>query len=519
METRAEEAEADTNRVSPAEVPKLPTVQVEETMTDDMKKVVKVKRRKRKPFPIALNLSNCKYEVVRLVQKKLGWKEVGDDDDWQVYWTDTSVSIERIMRLKQTQKINHFTGMLEICRKKSLAKNISKMAKMFPDDYKFVPKSFVLPAELNEFLAEFKSKKKKTYILKPDSGCQGKGIVLAQDAETALGALEGTENVVAQRYLAKPYLIDGKKFDLRIYVLVVSCDPLRIFIYDEGLARFCTEEYTAPSEENLQDVCMHLTNYAVNKHNDKFEFNSDAEAGDSGSKWSLTGLREYFDDKGEDFDTAWECIKDLIVKTLVSAQPILQHNYRSVLPRPNTGMSCFELLGLDVMLDDKLKPWLIEVNHSPSFTTDTPLDLAIKEELISDTIELVGIDPKQIKKMKAEEREGARNRLWAGVKKSVVTKRAEVTDEEFEQTMEAVLSAREKHEAKNAGAYKRIFPPVDNPELLTYYNTLLEGAHREFQASSNCVKAIGAIMKAKEARERRMNGKHRPGSENGSGLE
>lgn len=58
--------------------------------------------------------------AVRMVQKKLGWKEVGDDDDWQVYWTDTSVALERIMRLKPTQKINHFTGMLEICRKKVL---------------------------------------------------------------------------------------------------------------------------------------------------------------------------------------------------------------------------------------------------------------------------------------------------------------------------------------------------------------------------------------------------------------
>lgn len=51
----------------------------------------------------------------------------------------------------------------------------------------------------------------------------------------------------------------------------------------------------------------------------------------------------------------------MVVKTLISAQPILQHNYRSVLPADNDGLSCFELLGMDVMLDHKLKPWLVEV--------------------------------------------------------------------------------------------------------------------------------------------------------------
>ncbi|KAK3235051.1 hypothetical protein CYMTET_54723 [Cymbomonas tetramitiformis] len=461
----------------------------------------KVKRKKRKPYPISLNLSNCKYEVIRMVQKKLGWKEVGDDDDWQVYWTDTSVSIERIMRLKRTQKINHFTGMLEICRKKSLAKNMLKMSKLFADEFKFIPKSFILPAEAPEFLAQFSSKKKKTFIIKPDGGCQGKGIVLVQAAEQAMKALEElvTENVVAQRYLAKPYLIEGRKFDMRIYVLVVSCDPLRIFIYDEGLARFATEVYQAPTEDNLDDVYMHLTNYALNKHNENFVFNESAEDGSDGSKWSLSGLREWMSAAGEDFEEAWRRIEDLTVKTLISIQPILQHNYRSVLPPENDGFSCFELLGLDVMFDNKLKPWLIEVNHSPSFTVDTPLDLAIKEELISDTIELVGIDPRVIKKLKAEERECSRNRLFGNSKGF---EKVPPTDEELSTMREAVLKQREKYEDKHLGGYTRIYPPEDR-ELLAHYNALIEGAQKAFRESFPS-KVRDTINRVKEERAKRL---------------
>ena len=162
-------------------------------------KIVK-KRKKRKVQPIAVNLTNCKYELLRIVQKKLGWKEVGDDDEWQLYWTDTSVSIERIMRLKSTQKINHFTGMLEICRKKQLAKNLGRMSALFPEEFKFAPKTFVLPVELNEFLDNFKGKKRKTFILKPDAGCQGKGIALAQTADQVRKrGREGKGGVVAHR--------------------------------------------------------------------------------------------------------------------------------------------------------------------------------------------------------------------------------------------------------------------------------------------------------------------------------
>lgn len=88
----------------------------------------------------------------------------------------------------------------------------------------------------------------------------------------------------------KPYLIDNLKFDLRIYVLVYGVDPLRVFVFREGLARFATEEYTGPYKNNLDNLYMHLTNYAINKNSENFEANEDSADDETGSKRSVSAV-------------------------------------------------------------------------------------------------------------------------------------------------------------------------------------------------------------------------------------
>ena len=67
-------------------------------------------------------------------------------------------------------------------------------------------------------------------------------------------------NTIVQRYITNPLLINGLKFDLRIYLLVTSVDPIKLYIYEDGLVRFATEEFSL-SEEHLKDKFRHLTNY------------------------------------------------------------------------------------------------------------------------------------------------------------------------------------------------------------------------------------------------------------------
>jgi tubulin polyglutamylase TTLL6/13 len=77
---------------------------------------------------------------------------------------------------------------------------------------------------------------------------------------------------------------------------------------------------------------------------------------------------------------------------------MLSHTYRSCQPDDVENSMCFEILGFDVFIDEKLKPWILEVNHAPSFTTDSPLDFKIKKNLINDTIKLLNLS--YYKKMK-----------------------------------------------------------------------------------------------------------------------
>jgi tubulin polyglutamylase TTLL6/13 len=83
--------------------------------------------------------------------------------------------------------------------------------------------------------------------VKPEDGCQGKGIFLTRNPDV----LKPSDQLVVQKYMHKPHLIDGMKYDLRVYVFVNGMNPLRVYVYKDGLARFATVKYEKPAEKNL----------------------------------------------------------------------------------------------------------------------------------------------------------------------------------------------------------------------------------------------------------------------------
>ena len=182
---------------------------------------------------------------------------------------------ETLQSLTSYQKINHFPKSFEITRKDLMIRNISKMQAKFGNaHYGFLPQTFILPAETSNFL-EYHERQKKSrnphwYIIKPHNQSQGRGIWLSNSGEEILAKQK--DCIVVSQYIANPLLVNGLKFDLRIYVAITCFNPLKIYIYEEGLTRFATYEYSKDlnSKEN---PFVHLTNYSLNKNSDQFVVN------------------------------------------------------------------------------------------------------------------------------------------------------------------------------------------------------------------------------------------------------
>jgi len=183
------------------------------------------------------------------------------------------------------------------------------MAKRFGsgEGFNFLPETYVLPKQLDEFKAVYE-KTNHIWIVKPNASSQGRGIFLLRN----LDELPNGENDVSviSRYVDNPLLIQGLKFDLRVYVLVTSFEPLRAYVYREGLVRFASSPYST-EDKHLKDAYRHLTNYSINKKSENFVENQRAAQDNVGHKWSFSAFNRHLKHVGVNVELVWARIRSL----------------------------------------------------------------------------------------------------------------------------------------------------------------------------------------------------------------
>lgn len=411
------------------------------------------------------------YNAVMNTLRNAGlYRTTSNSGKWSLFW-GTHPSPEQLRMFHPFQKANHFPASWHLGRKDLLWKNVYRMRRQWPQEFNIMPVSYVLPEEFSAWVSAREQSPNALWIYKPANLSCGRGIKLLTSKPSQATDKQMAQKTagVIQRYVDRPLLINGYKFDLRVYVVVTSFDPLKIYLNREGLVRIATERYAAPSADNLDHRTMHLTNYSVNKHSESYVKNLDgspggaaakaaarnspvggAESGEEdgldldldmaktggpeargveegeedeegeeldddgrgsptnaqpadASKWSFGQLHEYCNKNDLDYELMMTRIKDLIIKTVLAAEPAIVNmwhqgaNYSTsgASPGPQIGphQTCFEIYGFDVMLDDRLKPWLLEVNTFPSLSSSSPFDKRVKTMLVADALTLAGFNP------------------------------------------------------------------------------------------------------------------------------
>ncbi|KEG02740.1 tubulin--tyrosine ligase, putative [Plasmodium vinckei vinckei] len=359
------------------------------------------------------------------------WELTTHETEWNLCWSekDWINEVYDTLSLKNDQYVNHFRNYYELTRKDLLAKNIKRLKKLYgkaqnTEELKkldITPLTFVLPLEYKIFLEEYKKKSNRVWIMKPIGKSQGKGIFLfdkiSQIKDWSNGAKnrisedrarenekdkekvkdrdkdkdkdKGKENerdklelYVAQEYIPNPLLIGGKKFDIRLYALILSYYPLTIYIHRSGFARF-SHRYFKNEKNNINDITMHLTNVAIQKNAEGYDDNV-------GGKWFIRELFIYMINR-YGYNKIMDLIKNIencIIQSFLAVHKIIINDKH-----------CFELYGFDILIDNNLKPWLIEVNSSPSFSSNTKEDYNLKFNILDELMTLINIEKYNISQM------------------------------------------------------------------------------------------------------------------------
>lgn len=318
-----------------------------------------------------------------------------DNLEWDFIWASRAwVHMHMLgatpVVLRPNQRVNHFPNSFELTRKDLMAKNLMKLSRELrktgqESTVDFFPITFVLPQDYMRFKDEMRQGSKGlVWIAKPVGGSQGQGIVFLQNEQEAIKfntqnnakfqAAETPEDkmrctYVVQTYIPNPFLIGGRKFDIRLYALALSFNPLIVYIYRGGFCRFSSQPFTMKNFS--RDV--HLTNIAVQTH-------SEAYNPRHGCKWDTHSLRTYFIHRygSEKTNTLFTGIQGIILNSLLSVMS-------TVIPDKH----CYELYGYDILITDDLRPWLIEINASPSLDANTEDDYDMKFSMLNEMLDLV----------------------------------------------------------------------------------------------------------------------------------
>ncbi|XP_030764758.1 tubulin polyglutamylase TTLL6 [Sitophilus oryzae] len=321
-------------------------------------------------WPYGKNIEGGHLKEVFTVLDKFGYqKNENPGDEWDLLWAHDypfRTLQNELKNLKPYQKINHFPGCGYITNKVDLATS----------GLKYIPPAFKLPEDKEKLLKYSGQNPNKTFVQKNNDHRNIK--------------IEKIENIdldkagtFIQEYIDKPLLVNGHKFDIGIYTIITSIDPLRVYIYNgEALLRFCPSKYY-PFDPNNLDKYVVGDDYlpiwevpALDHYYNILGF---------GMRDSLNALLRT---QGKDPSIIWSQIEESIRTILLAKEPLIA----DVLKRFKYKSNFFEMMRFDFVIDENLNIYLLEANMSPNLSSaHFPPNRLLYQQLLYNVLGLVGV--------------------------------------------------------------------------------------------------------------------------------
>ncbi|XP_067573179.1 inactive polyglycylase TTLL10 isoform X16 [Pseudorca crassidens] len=340
--------------------------------------------------------------------KSKGWQRIQDSrrEDYKLKWCevkcrDTYCSFREgeqlLYQLPNSQLLTTKIGLLSALREHArvLSKtsklapcaqaNVLKMEDFFPETYRLDIRD-----EREAFFTLFDET--QMWICKPTASNQGKGIFLLRNQEEVAALQAKTQSIeddpiyrkmpfrapqarVVQRYIQNPLLLDGKKFDVRSYLLIACTMPYMVF-FGHGYARLTLGLY----DPHSSDLCGHLTNQSMQKKSPLYLLLKDDTV------WSMEHLNRHINDK---FRKAKRLPRDWVFTTFAKRmQQIMAHCFLSVKSKLKCKLGYFDLIGCDFLIDENFKVWLLEMNSNPALHTNCEVLKEVIPGVVTETLDL-----------------------------------------------------------------------------------------------------------------------------------
>ena len=297
-----------------------------------------------------------------------------EGDDWILRWYLGPPPPKAFASLGPEQRVNHFPGYRALGHKGDLHRNLAAARSWTGNEfYDFHPRSFSLPHDHGRWRALAHAEPERLWLLKPPRGGGGLDIAFVRDPEE----VPRDSDLVIQEYLDRPHLLDGHKYILRLWLLITSLDPLVCYMHDRGFLKVASRPYST-DPDSLAEPGVHVTNVAW------------------GASYSdLRAYRARLRADGLDDELLMSRIRDALIQSVIASREQALVDSR---PESQSLDRCFEILGPDILVDEDLKPWVLELNLFPDLGTPSECDEDVrrmvrvaKDEIVADMISLLGL--------------------------------------------------------------------------------------------------------------------------------